>query len=78
MDYKNDFYFLPDKGAKTLFEYFLNHNRIRMVSRDTEQGKLPDIVFKHKDDYYIMELATDMIIAHRFCSCNSEVALAEQ
>ena len=49
-------YILPDKGDRKLFETFLRKNRIEMKSRDTEQNKLPDCVFKVKDDYYIMEL----------------------
>lgn len=51
-----DFYFLPDKGGKNLFENFLIEQQVEMKSRETEQDKLPDIVFKHDDDYFIMEL----------------------
>lgn len=51
-----DFYFLPDKGDKNLFENFLIEQQVEMKSRETEQDKLPDIVFKHDDDYFIMEL----------------------
>ncbi|MCQ2101060.1 hypothetical protein [Fibrobacter sp. UWH1] len=58
MDFGNDFYFLPDKGDKSLFEAFLLNNRVKMASRAIEQDKLPDIVFKHKDDFYVMELKT--------------------
>lgn len=58
MTSKNDFYFLPDKGAKGLFEYFLRDLNVEMKSRETEQGKLPDMVFKHGEDYYVMELKT--------------------
>lgn len=51
-----DFYFLPDKGKKNLFENFLIEQQVEMKSRETEQDKLPDIVFKHENDYFIMEL----------------------
>ena len=58
LDSKDDFYFLPDKGDKHIFEYFLKHYRLEMKSREIEQDKLPDIVFKHNGHYYICELKT--------------------
>lgn len=58
LDNYDNYYFLPDKGDKNLFNYFLNHYGLRMESRDMEQDKLPDIVFKHNGEYYICELKT--------------------
>ncbi len=58
LDIKNDFYFLPDKGDKMIFEYFLQHYDLEMKSREIEQNKLPDIVFKHEGHFYICELKT--------------------
>lgn len=55
---ENNYYFLPDKGDKNIFEYMLETLHIKMESRKIEQGKLPDIVFKHNGHYYICELKT--------------------
>ncbi len=52
----DDIYFLPDKGDKVSFEKFLVDKAIKMKSREIEQNKLPDIVFKHNNQYYICEL----------------------
>jgi len=51
-----DYYFLPDKGDKRLFEQFLTKCSLKMESRNIEQNKLPDIVFKHNGHYYVCEL----------------------
>lgn len=53
---KDDYYFLPDKGGKDIFEYFLKKLNLKMESRKIEQNKLPDIVFKHNNNYFICEL----------------------
>lgn len=55
---KDDYYFLPDKGDAVLFEDLLKLLDIEMKSRETEQSKLPDMVFKHNGHYYICELKT--------------------
>lgn len=55
---EDDYYFLPDKGDKDIFEHMLKTLNIKMESRKIEQGKLPDIVFKHNGHYYICELKT--------------------
>ncbi len=55
---RDDYYFLPDKGDNKTFEYFLSMLDLKMESRQIEQNKLPDIVFKHNDHYYICELKT--------------------
>jgi len=49
-------YMLPDKGGKKAFRAFRDHYGIEMVSAKTEQDKLPDMVLKIKDDFYIAEL----------------------
>ena len=54
----DNFYFLPDKGNKKLFDSFLEKFKLDMKSREIEHGKYPDIVFKHNDNYYICELKT--------------------
>ena len=54
----DDYYFLPDKGDKTIFENMLLKLKMKMESRNIEQNKLPDIVFKHNGHYYICELKT--------------------
>lgn len=53
---KDDYYFLPDKGGKDIFEYFLKKLNLKMESRKIEQNKLPDIVFKHNNNYFVCEL----------------------
>lgn len=53
---EDDYFFLPDKGDKDLFECMLATLDIEMKSRENEQSKLPDLVFKHNDNYYIIEL----------------------
>lgn len=58
LDTDDDYYFLPDKGDGQLFESFLAHYGLRMRSRETEQGKLPDVVFRHAGEFYICELKT--------------------
>ncbi|MBR0461961.1 MAG: hypothetical protein IJJ00_04530 [Erysipelotrichaceae bacterium] len=52
----DDYFFLPDKGDGKLFDYFVQDFNLNMQSRLNEQGKRPDIVFKHDNRYYIMEL----------------------
>lgn len=54
----DNYYFLPDKGDKGIFEYMLSALNMKMESRAIEQNKLPDIVFKHNNHYYICELKT--------------------
>lgn len=54
----DNFYFLPDKGNKKLFDNFLEKFNLKMESREIEHGKYPDIVFKHNGEYYICELKT--------------------
>lgn len=53
---RDDYYFLPDKGQRYLFEYMIRSLNLKMESRNIEQNKLPDIVFKHNGHYYICEL----------------------
>ncbi len=55
---RNDIYFLPDKGDKILFEKFLEKYQIKMQSRQNDQEKYPDIVFKHNNHFFIGELKT--------------------
>lgn len=57
-DSDDSYYFLPDKGDATMFEDFLRKYRIKMESRQFEQNKRPDIVFKKGNQFYIMELKT--------------------
>ncbi len=52
----DNIYFLPDKGDFRLFIKFLEVYKIQMQSRDIEQDKLPDLVFKHNGHYFICEL----------------------
>ncbi len=52
----DNYYFLPDKGDKVLFNQFLDYYNLKMESR--EQNKYPDIVFKFKGQTYICELKT--------------------
>ncbi len=52
----DDYYFLPDKTGKKCFMRMLSALNLKMESRNIEQGKVPDIVFKHKGHYYIFEL----------------------
>lgn len=54
----NNYYFLPDKGDKQLFELFLQKYGLKMESRKIEQNKLPDIVFNCNGQFYICELKT--------------------
>ena len=51
----SSFYFLPDKGDRNLFSLFLTEHAIVMQSASTEQGKLPDMVLKLHDEYFIIE-----------------------
>lgn len=51
-------YFLPDKGDKYIFEQFLIHFHLKMESRNIEHNKLPDLVIKVNEHYYIFELKT--------------------
>lgn len=55
---EQNFYFLPDKGDRVLFELFLKKYHLKMESRAIEQNKLPDIVFNCRGQYYICELKT--------------------
>jgi len=55
---ENNYYFLPDKGDKYLFELFIKKYNLKMESRDIEQNKLPDIVFNCNGEFYICELKT--------------------
>lgn len=58
LETQDDYYFLPDKGDKLIFEYMLKQLGLEMKSRDIEHNKLPDIVFKHNNHYCICELKT--------------------
>ena len=60
IDSVNDvnYYFLPDKGDKRLFEDFIKKYNIKMESRSIEQSKLPDIVFNCNGEFFICELKT--------------------
>lgn len=51
-------YFLPDKGGKDIFEKFLIDFNLKMESRNIEHNKLPDLVIKVNEKYYIFELKT--------------------
>lgn len=53
---EDDYYFLPDKTGRRCFDALLSVLDIKMESRGIEQGKRPDIVFKHGGHYYIFEL----------------------
>ena len=53
-----NYYFLPDKGDKHLFEAFLEKYNLKMESRAIEQNKLPDIVFHCNGQFYVCELKT--------------------
>lgn len=55
---QDNYYFLPDKGDKKIFETFLDTLNLKMESRNIEQNKLPDIVFKTGGQYYVCELKT--------------------
>lgn len=55
---KTNYYFLPDKGDKLLFEAFIKKYHLKMESRAIEQNKLPDIVFNINGEFYICELKT--------------------
>lgn len=55
---KERVYFLPDKGGKDIFEEFILRFNIKMESRNIEHNKLPDLVIKVKEKYYIFELKT--------------------
>ena len=55
---KTNYYFLPDKGDRVLFEQFLKKFNLKMESREIEQNKLPDIVFNCNGQFYICELKT--------------------
>ncbi len=55
---QDNYYFLPDKGDSALFDAFLKYYNLKMTSRDMEQNKYPDIVFKYKGQVYICELKT--------------------
>ncbi len=54
----DNYYFLPDKGNKKLFDNFLEKFNLKMKSREIEHDKYPDIVFKHNKEFYICELKT--------------------
>ncbi len=55
---EDDYYILPDKSGKSVFDELLCILAIKMESRNIEQSKRPDIVFKHSGHYYIFELKT--------------------
>ena len=55
---QKNWYFLPDKGNKNLFDLFLKKYNLKMQSRLFEQNKLPDIVIKLRGEFYICELKT--------------------
>lgn len=55
---ETNYYFLPDKGDRALFELFLKKYNLKMESRAIEQNKLPDIVFNCCGQFYICELKT--------------------
>ncbi len=55
---EDDYYILPDKSGKSIFDELLSALAIKMESRNIEQSKRPDIVFKHNGHYYIFELKT--------------------
>lgn len=54
----NNYYFLPDKGDRRLFESFIEKYNLKMESRIVEHNKLPDIVFNCNGEFYICELKT--------------------
>ena len=55
---EHNYYFLPDKGDRALFDAFLKKYNLKMESREIEQNKLPDIVFNCDGQFYICELKT--------------------
>jgi len=48
-------YFLPDKGDKEIFYGFKRALGIKMKSAKTEQGKLPDLVFQLRGEFFVVE-----------------------
>lgn len=53
-----NWYFLPDKGDRYLFEQLIKKYNLEMRSRENEQNKLPDLVFNCNGKFYICELKT--------------------
>jgi len=53
---KGNCYLLPDKGGKRAFKNLRDHFSLEFVSARTEQDKLPDMVVKINDDFFIAEL----------------------
>lgn len=53
-----DFYILPDKGDSALFNKFKKAYSVEMVSAKSEQDKMPDMLFKFRGQFYIMEMKT--------------------
>lgn len=50
------FYILPDKGDKELFFAFKSSYGVKMLSAKSEQDKLPDMLFKFKGAFFIVEM----------------------
>lgn len=50
------FYILPDKGDKELFLAFKSQYGVKMLSAESEQDKLPDMLFKFKGHFFIVEM----------------------
>lgn len=55
---KSKSFILPDKGDKNVFNAFKHKLNLELESAKTEQGKLPDMVFSSKGEYYIVEMKT--------------------
>lgn len=55
LEYSHFAYFLPDKGDKDLFEKFCKSYDVKYEFGVKHQKKLPDIVFKIKDKFFIIE-----------------------
>lgn len=52
---KDIYYLLPDKGDKDIFDKILKKYKIAFNFRELKQGKLPDVMIKIGDDFYIIE-----------------------
>ncbi len=55
-DIGDKYYFFPDKGGSNLFSKFVKEHKLKAKFVSSRQGKLPDIVLRYKDEYYIIEL----------------------
>lgn len=52
---RNQFYITPDKGQKDVYVKILKKYKIKATLQKTNQGKIPDFLFKVNKDIYIVE-----------------------